>query len=51
MNIVLTGRGSVGGGLTALWRKAGHEVTAVGRPGALLAPSKLRAARTSTGSA
>ena len=33
MNIVVTGRGNVGGGLTALWRKAGHEVTAVGRRG------------------
>ena len=33
MNIVIIGRGNVGGGLAALWRKAGHEVTAVGRRG------------------
>ena len=34
MNIVVIGRGNVGGSLTALWRKAGHEVTALGRRGA-----------------
>ena len=33
MNTVVTGRGFVGGCLAALWRKAGHEVTAVGRGG------------------
>ena len=33
MNIVVIGRGNVGGGLAALWRKAGHEVTALGRGG------------------
>jgi 8-hydroxy-5-deazaflavin:NADPH oxidoreductase len=33
MNIVVIGRGNVGGGLAALWRKAGHEVTALGRDG------------------
>jgi len=33
MNIVIVGRGNVGGGLAALWRKAGHEVTALGRGG------------------
>jgi predicted dinucleotide-binding enzyme len=31
MNIVVIGRGNAGRGLTALWRKAGHEVTALGR--------------------
>ncbi len=33
MNIVTVGRGNVGGGLAALWRKAGHEVTELGRDG------------------
>jgi 8-hydroxy-5-deazaflavin:NADPH oxidoreductase len=33
MNIVVIGRGNVGGGLAALWRKAGHEVAALGRGG------------------
>ena len=33
MSIVVTGRGNVGGGLAALRRKAGHEVTALGRGG------------------
>ena len=31
MKIVTIGRGHVGGGLAALWRKAGHEVTELGR--------------------
>ena len=31
MNIVVIGRGNVGEGLAALRRKAGHEVTALGR--------------------
>jgi predicted dinucleotide-binding enzyme len=33
MNIVIITRGNVGGGLAALCRKAGHEVTALGRGG------------------
>ena len=33
MDIVVIGRGDVGGGLAALWRKAGHEVTDLGRRG------------------
>ena len=33
MNIVVIGRGNVGGGLAALWRKAGHDVTELGRGG------------------
>jgi len=33
MKIVTIGRGNVGGGLGALWRKAGHEVTELGRYG------------------
>ncbi|GDY33302.1 dinucleotide-binding protein [Gandjariella thermophila] len=33
MKITVLGRGSVGGGLTALWQRAGHEVTAVGSDG------------------
>ena len=33
MKIVTIGRGNVGGGLAALWRKAGHEVTELGRDG------------------
>src|SRR5262249_37518140 len=33
MKIVTIGRGNVGGGLAALWRKAGHELTVLGRDG------------------
>jgi predicted dinucleotide-binding enzyme len=33
MNITVIGRGNVGGGLAALWRKAGHVVTELGRDG------------------
>lgn len=33
MKIVTVGRGNVGGGLASLWRKAGHEVTGLGRDG------------------
>ena len=33
MKITVIGRGNVGGGLAALWRTAGHEVTALGREG------------------
>jgi len=33
MKVVTIGRGNVGGGLAALWRKAGHEVTELGRGG------------------
>jgi len=33
MNIVIIGRGNVGGGLAALWRKTGHRVTTLGRGG------------------
>jgi len=33
MNIVDIGRGNAGRGLAAPWRKAGHELTAVGRRG------------------
>ena len=33
MNIVTIGRGNVGGGLAALWRKVGHDVTMLGRDG------------------
>ena len=33
MNIVVIGRGNVGGGLAALRRQAGHQVTALGRDG------------------
>ena len=33
MNIVVIGRGNRRPGLAALWRKAGHEVTALGRRG------------------
>ena len=33
MNIVVIGRGNAGGGLAALWRKAGHEVTELSRRG------------------
>jgi 8-hydroxy-5-deazaflavin:NADPH oxidoreductase len=33
MHIATIGRGNVGGGLARLWRKAGHEVTELGRDG------------------
>ncbi|HEY2373410.1 MAG TPA: hypothetical protein VGH82_12870 [Gaiellaceae bacterium] len=33
MNITVIGRGNVGGGLAARWRKAGHAVAEVGRDG------------------
>ncbi|HEY3921342.1 MAG TPA: hypothetical protein VGL76_04430 [Gaiellaceae bacterium] len=33
MKIVNIGRGNVGGGLAELWRKAGHDVTELGRDG------------------
>jgi 8-hydroxy-5-deazaflavin:NADPH oxidoreductase len=33
MKVVTIGRGNVGGGLAALWRKAGHQVTELGRGG------------------
>jgi 8-hydroxy-5-deazaflavin:NADPH oxidoreductase len=33
MKIVTVGRGNVGGGLAALWRKPGHDVTELGRDG------------------
>jgi predicted dinucleotide-binding enzyme len=33
MKITVIGKGNVGGGLAALWEKAGHEVTALGREG------------------
>ncbi|MBO1756645.1 NADPH-dependent F420 reductase [Allobranchiibius sp. CTAmp26] len=33
MKIVTIGRGMIGGGLAALWRTAGHEVTELGRDG------------------
>lgn len=33
MNIVTIGKGNVGGGLAELWRKAGHDVTEIGRDG------------------
>ncbi|MFZ0043997.1 MAG: hypothetical protein WAK93_21990 [Solirubrobacteraceae bacterium] len=33
MKITTIGRGNIGGGLGALWTKAGHEVTAIGREG------------------
>jgi 8-hydroxy-5-deazaflavin:NADPH oxidoreductase len=33
VKIVTVGRGNVGGGLAALWRAAGHEVTELGRGG------------------
>jgi len=33
MKIVTVGRGNIGGGLAALWRKAGHDVTELGREG------------------
>jgi predicted dinucleotide-binding enzyme len=33
MNIVVVGRGNVGGGLARLWTSAGHETTSLGRGG------------------
>lgn len=33
MNIVVVGRGNVGGGLAKRWRKAGHQVSTLGRDG------------------
>ena len=33
MEIAVIGRGNVGGGLARRWRKAGHEVTELGRGG------------------
>jgi predicted dinucleotide-binding enzyme len=33
VRIVTLGRGSVGGGLAEIWRRAGHEVTELGREG------------------
>jgi 8-hydroxy-5-deazaflavin:NADPH oxidoreductase len=33
MKIAAIGRGNVGGGLAELWRKAGHDVTEIGRDG------------------
>jgi len=33
MKIVTVGRGNIGGGLAGLWRKAGHDVTELGREG------------------
>lgn len=33
MNVTVIGKGNVGGGLAALWRAAGHDVTALGREG------------------
>lgn len=33
MKIVTIGRGTIGGGLAALWRAAGHEVDEIGRDG------------------
>ena len=33
MNITTIGRGNIGGGLAARWRKAGHEVQELGRDG------------------
>jgi len=33
VKIVTLGRGNVGGGLAGLWRRAGHEVTVLGREG------------------
>lgn len=35
MKVVTIGRGHIGGGLAALWRKAGHQVTELGRDGGL----------------
>ena len=33
VNVVTIGRGNVGGGLAELWRRAGHDVTELGREG------------------
>jgi predicted dinucleotide-binding enzyme len=33
MNIITIGRGNIGGGLAARWRKAGHEVEELGKDG------------------
>src|SRR5919198_914447 len=33
MKITVIGRGNVGGGLAARWRRAGHDVTELGREG------------------
>src|SRR4051812_9566114 len=33
MKIVTIGRGTIGGGLARLWRKAGHDVVELGRDG------------------
>ena len=33
MNITVIGKGNVGGGLAGLWRRAGHDVTEIGREG------------------
>lgn len=33
MNITVIGRGNIGGGLAARWRKAGHEVQELGKDG------------------
>ena len=33
MNIITIGRGNIGGGLAARWRKAGHEVQELGKDG------------------
>ena len=33
MKVVTVGRGTIGGGLAALWRAAGHEVAELGREG------------------
>ena len=33
MKIATIGRGNIGGGLAAKWRKAGHEVTEIGKDG------------------
>jgi predicted dinucleotide-binding enzyme len=41
MNITIVGRGMVGGGLADLWRRAGHEVTSLGREGGSAAQSDV----------
>ena len=33
MRVAVIGRGNVGGGLAGRWRRAGHEVTELGREG------------------
>ncbi len=33
MNVAVIGRGNVGGGLAERWRRAGHDVTEIGRDG------------------